>query len=249
MTLVKICGLRDAASALEAAKAGADFVGLVFAESKRQVTPQECYDVCEAIRGLERRPQGPASFEGPAIGEVRGSSWFGAWAEAIDTAAWRWRPLIVGVFADMGAHEVNEIAETAGLDMVQLSGRESADYIRKIGLPVIRAIHVGEETTVDDVADEAAEVRTASAILLDTASAAVRGGTGLAFDWSIAAEAAPRLPFLLAGGLTPANVAEAIQQVQPWGIDVSSGVETNGVKDHEKIRAFLRAAKGVPRER
>jgi phosphoribosylanthranilate isomerase len=249
MTLVKICGVRDPATALEAVKAGADMVGLMFAESKRRVTPQECHDVCEAIRGIERRPDGPALFEGPEPGEVRGSSWFNAWAEAIDTAAWRWRPLIVGVFADMDAGEVNDIASAAGLDVVQLSGAESADFIRRIERPVIRAIHVREQMTDEEIYDEAAELRTAAALMLDTASAAARGGTGEAFDWDIAAAAAQRLPFLLAGGLTPANVAEAVARVQPWGVDVSSGVETDGKKDIEKIRAFIRAAKGAPVER
>jgi phosphoribosylanthranilate isomerase len=249
MSLVKICGIRDPETAIETAKAGADFIGLIFAESRRQVTPQECHDVCEAIRGIERRAPGVARFDGPEPGEVKGASWFGAWAEAIDTNAWRWRPLIVGVFAGMSADEVNDIASAAGLDLVQLSGGEPADFIRKVERPVIRAVHVGETTTADDIYDESVELRTAAALLLDTASDRARGGTGERFDWSVAAEAAPRLPFLLAGGLTPENVGEAIAQVRPWGVDVSSGVETDGKKDIEKIRAFIRAAKGAARDR
>ncbi len=245
MTLVKICGLRDAETALETAKAGADMIGVMFAESKRKVTPQECHDVCEAIRSLERRGQGLAEFEGPAPGEVRGASWFGAWAEAIDTTAYRWRPLIVGVFAGMTVSEVNDIAAAAQLDLVQLSGGESADFIRKVERPVLRAIHVGEASTCEDVIDESVELRTAAALLLDTASAKAQGGTGQTFDWDVAAEAAPRLPFLLAGGLSPDHVAAAVEQVGPWGVDVSSGVETDGTKDIDKIRAFIRAAKGV----
>jgi len=245
MTLVKICGLRDPQTALEAAKAGADLIGLMFAESRRKVSPQECYDVCEAIRGIERRGQGLATFEGPEAGEVRGASWFGAWAEAIDTTAWRWRPLITGVFAGQSADEVNEIAAAAGLDLVQLSGGESIEFVRKIERPVIRAIHVSPEVDAEGVADAAAELRAASALLLDTGAKGAFGGTGQAFDWDVAAEAAKRLPFLLAGGLTPENVAEAVERVEPWGVDVSSGVESDGKKDVEKIRAFIRAAKGV----
>ena len=245
MTLVKICGIRNPETAVEAAKAGTDFIGLMFAESKRKVTPQECYDVCEAIRGIERRADGQARFDGPEPGEVRGASWFGAWAEAIDTTAWRWRPLLIGVFAGTPVDEVNEIASAAGLDLVQLSGGESADYIRKLERPAIRAIHVGPATTAEDVDDEAVELRTAAGLLLDTASEFARGGTGKSFDWGVAAQVAPRLPFLLAGGLSPENVAEAVALVQPWGVDVSTGVETDGIKDVEKIRAFIRAAKGV----
>jgi phosphoribosylanthranilate isomerase len=243
MTLVKICGVRDPETALAAAEAGADFIGLMFAESKRRVTPQQCYDVVETLKA--KRAQGPdAEFDGPARGDVSARTWFGVWADAIEQSAARWRPLIVGVFADMDADEVNDIARTAGLDLVQLSGGETQGYIERIQRPVIRAVHVSETDTAFDVAD-AISAGSAAGLLLDTASPAARGGTGLAFDWEVAAEVARRTPFLLAGGLTPENVAAAIEQVEPWGVDVSSGVETDGQKDIEKVRAFIRAAKGT----
>ena len=110
--------------------------------------------------------------------------------------------------------------------------------------PVLKALHVGDQTTAEDIFDRASGLP-AACLMLDTASAHARGGTGLTFDWDVATEVARRVPFLLAGGLTPENVAGAIEQVQPWGVDVSSGVETGGTKDIEKIRAFIRAAKGV----
>ena len=243
MTLVKICGLRDAETALEGAKAGADFIGIMFAESKRKVTPQQCYDIVEALK--EKRTQGrDASFDGPRRGDVSASSWFSAWAEEIEQSAARWRPLIVGVFADMEVDDVNDIADAAGLDLVQLSGGESTEFAGRVHLPVIRAIHVGPGTTEFDVWD-AAKPGTSAGIMLDTASADARGGTGAAFDWAVANEVARRTPFFLAGGLTPENVAVAVGQVEPWAVDVSSGVETDGIKDIEKIRAFIRAAKGV----
>ena len=129
MTLVKICGVRSPEVAIAAAEAGADFVGLMFAESKRRMTPQECYDIVEALKA-KRTTQGPdAEFDGPARGDVSARSWFGVWADAIEQSATRWRPLIVGVFADMPADEVNDIANTAGLDLVQLSGGETQGYI------------------------------------------------------------------------------------------------------------------------
>ncbi|MCB0135503.1 MAG: phosphoribosylanthranilate isomerase [Caldilineaceae bacterium] len=243
MTVVKICGLRDPDTAVEAAKAGADMIGLMFAESRRRVTPQECFDVCEAIRGIERRTHPPVQFEAPARDEVRGLGWFGAWAEAIDTSLIRWRPLLVGVFADQPFAEVNEISEAAGLDFVQLSGGEDAEFIASVRFPVLSAVHVAASTDCDDILDRARERRSAAAILLDTAAGTARGGTGEAFDWDVAAGAAERLPFLLGGGLTPENVADAVARVQPWGVDVSSGVETGGAKDITKVRAFIRAAK------
>ena len=243
MTLVKICGLKDAETALETAKAGADFIGIMFAESKRRVTPQQCHDIVEAIKGA--RTQGrEATFEGPARGEVSARTWFGAWADAIEQSAVRWRPLLVGVFAGMTADEVNDIADAAGVDLVQLSGGEDDDFVRRVHLPVIRTIHVGEGSSADDI-----EVRcipgVPAGLMLDTASKTALGGTGTSFDWSVAEDIAQRKPFLLAGGLTPENVAGAVEQVQPWGVDVSTGVETEGSKDIEKIRAFIRAAKGV----
>lgn len=243
MTLVKICGLRDAATAVETAKAGADFIGLVFAESKRRVTPQECYDIVEAIKA--GRAQGrEATFGGPARGEVSARSWFGAWAAAIEQSAARWRPLIVGVFAGMTAEEVNDIADAAGIDLVQLSGGEDDDFVRRVERPVLRVVHVREGMTADDIEDRF-HPGTPAGLMLDTGSNAALGGTGEAFDWGLAAEIAPRTPLLLAGGLTPENVAGAVASCEPWGVDVSTGVETEGVKDIQKIRAFIRAAKGV----
>ncbi|MGE0570139.1 MAG: phosphoribosylanthranilate isomerase [Dehalococcoidia bacterium] len=246
MTIVKICGLRDPGRAVDAARAGADMIGLMFAESRRRVTPQECFDICEAIRGLERRQPPPVQFESPSRDEVRGFSWFGAWAEAIDTSLVRWRPLITGVFADQPAEEVNEIADAAGLDLVQLSGGEDASYIARIHRPVLSAVHVSAAMDSDEVLDAARERGIAAAILLDTAAGGARGGTGESFNWNVAAGAAHRIPFLLAGGLTPENVSIAVGRVQPWGVDVSTGVETGGVKDAVKIRDFIRAAKEAP---
>ncbi len=243
MTCVKICGVRDPETAAEATKAGADFIGIMFAESKRQVTPQQCYDIIEAVRETRRNGE-LARIEGPQRGEVRGASWFGAWNEAIDDALARWRPLIVGVFADQEVADANEIADAAGLELIQLSGGEGEDFVRAITRPVLQAIHVRPETTGDDVI-ETAVPGAAAGIMLDTGSAQARGGTGETFDWAVASEVQARLPVMLAGGLSPENVGEAITAVEPWAVDVSTGVETEGRKDIEKVRAFTRAVKGA----
>ena len=243
MTLVKICGIKDAETAAETARAGADLIGLMFAESKRRVTPQQCHDIVEAIKA--GRSQGrEATFEGPVRGEVAARTWFGAWAEAIDQSATRWRPLIVGVFAGMNPDEVNNIADAAGIDLVQLSGGEDDDFVRRVHHPVIRTVHVHPGASAEDVEDRCVAGISAG-LMLDTGSAGALGGTGTTFDWAVAEELAQRKPFFLAGGLTPETVAGAIEQVQPWAVDVSSGVETEGAKDIEKIRAFIRAAKGA----
>jgi len=95
---------------------------------------------------------------------------------------------------------------------------------------------VGADTVLDQL-----EGGLAHAVLLDSKG----GGTGKAFDWSVGAQVHAQVPFLLAGGLNPANVESAVRDVRPWGVDVSSGTETDGVKDHDKIRAFIRAAKSA----
>ena len=245
MTRVKICGLRDVETAVDAAKAGADMIGLVFAESRRKVTPQECFDVMTALHEL-RGHEGAVQFAGPGRGEVRGASWFGAWNDAIEETLFRTRPLVVGVFADMTAEEVNNIADAAKLDLVQLSGGEDDAFIDEIEWPVLRAIHVSDGMSAFDVQD-AASPGHARALMLDTASANARGGTGEAFDHSVAAEVAERLPIMLAGGLDPDNVGEAVAAVEPWAVDVSSGVETDGQKDPAKVRAFVAAVKEADR--
>ena len=138
---------------------------------------------------------------------------------------------------------MNEIAEAAGVDLVQLSGAEDDRFVRAIEKPVIRVVHIGEQMTADDVFEAAAPGLSVS-VMLDTGKPGSRGGTGESFDWSVAEEVAGRWPIFLAGGLTPENVAAAVAQVQPWAVDVSTGVETDGKKDIEKVRAFIRAAKG-----
>lgn len=245
MTRVKICGLRDAATAIAAVEAGADFVGMVFAESRRKVTPQECYDIVAAVHE-KRKTAGRVPIGGPARGDVTARSWFGAWSEAIEESLFRTRPLVVGVFADQTAAEVNDIADAAKLDLVQLSGDEDESFCDAIRWPVLRTLHVSAGETSDDVAGR---VRAGHerAIHLDTASPAVRGGTGERFDWTVATELAARMPVMLAGGLTPENAGEAVRSVRPWAVDVSSGVETDGEKDIEKVRAFIAAVKGVDR--
>lgn len=243
MTRVKICGVRDPGTAAQATKAGVDFIGIMFAESKRQVTPQQCYDIIAAVRETRRNGE-VARIEGPQRGEVRGASWFGAWNEAIDDALARWRPLIVGVFADQEVADANEITDAAGLELIQLSGGEDEDFVRAIGRPVLQAIHVHPETGAEEVI-EAAVPGAAAGIMLDTGSAQARGGTGEPFDWTVAAAVGERLPLMLAGGLSPENVGRAIAAVGPWAVDVSSGVETDGRKDIEKVRAFTRAVKGA----
>lgn len=144
----------------------------------------------------------------------------------------------VGVFADQPIDDVRRLADTAGLGAVQLHGSEPAEYALGLMQPVIKAVAVGE--TFEPRAVD--EWPTAITVLLDAHDPVRRGGTGRTIDWGRAAAAAARRPVFLSGGLTPANVATAIRQVRPYGIDLSSGVEASpGVKDPAKLRALFDA--------
>jgi indole-3-glycerol phosphate synthase / phosphoribosylanthranilate isomerase len=144
-------------------------------------------------------------------------------------------PDLIGVFVNEEAEVINDVAEQVGLHFVQLHGNESAEFCQQIKRPVIKAVQL---RSLDD--REAINTYKGAVwrILLDTPSAGW-GGTGVTHDWSVASTIAQSLPILLAGGLTPENVFEAITQVRPWGVDVSSGVETHKQKDTGKIRAFI----------
>ena len=127
-----------------------------------------------------------------------------------------------------------------GLNLAQLHGSESPDFCQALFPQVIKSFRVKDESVLDIIPRYKA-----SAYLLDTYDAKLKGGTGQSFDWGIAKQAVRYGPIILSGGLTPVNVCQAITQVQPYAVDVSSGVESEpGKKDHDKLRAFLEAAKG-----
>jgi phosphoribosylanthranilate isomerase len=147
--------------------------------------------------------------------------------------------LSVGVFVDEEAGVVRELAARVGLDWVQLHGRESPEYCGSLGRRVLKAIPIQDEASLGALR---LYQGAAQAFLLDTYRAGQAGGTGLAFDWELAARAREYGPIVLAGGLTAENVAEAIKIGRPQAVDVSSGVETvPGKKDPQKLRAFFKA--------
>lgn len=148
----------------------------------------------------------------------------------------------VGLFVNASDAAVNETADACGLDIIQLHGEESPDFCAGIRRRVIKALRVRDAASLEPMASYRV-----SAFLLDAWSPSAHGGTGLTFNWDIAADAARRGSIVLAGGLTPDNVADAIGQVRPCGVDVSSGVESApGVKDAARVGEFIRKAKEIP---
>ena len=235
VSIVKICGLRELPHMVAAAQAGATLLGMVFVPGVRRQINQE------TAQGLVERFR--LSFPD--------------------------RPKIVGLFADQPIEEVTDIAQFVGLDWIQLCGKEGPDFWSQIDRPLLQSFHVpnppvgGNTAVVDNVVvgPEAlirdyrsgtlaflegrlqALERSGGLAILDRGSEEQPGGVGQSFDWTVARNLADQhYRFLLAGGLTPDNVTCAIDVAHPYGVDVSTGVETDGVKDPEKILAFVHAA-------
>jgi phosphoribosylanthranilate isomerase len=212
VTRIKIDGIRTEEQALGAAEAGADFIGMVFAESPRQITPSEAEKIVAALKNKKSH---------------------------VET---------VGVFVNSRSGTVNNIAEKCGLDYVQLSGDEPWEYCREITQPLIQVIRVSRNRKPEQVCKDLSYGtkllgEKKHIYLIDSSVPGLYGGTGRKFDWKLAVPIAREFPVIIAGGLTPENVSEAIKVISPWGVDVSSGVETKGVKDLDKIKKFIEAVR------
>lgn len=197
-------------------------------------------DAAEAVRlgawaiGLIHFDGSPRCVEPAAAAEI--------------SAAFRRKAEVVGVFVNPTLEEVNQAAENAGLTMVQLNGAEGASFCaevgRRTGLKVIKAIHVASAADV-----HAAEAYRTDFHLFDRRGKGLWGGTGESFDWELLRGHRSEVPAILAGGLRPDNVAEAVAVVHPYAVDVASGVEAEpGRKDHAAMAAFFEAAQpaGAP---
>jgi phosphoribosylanthranilate isomerase len=147
----------------------------------------------------------------------------------------------VGVFVDPTLDEIDRARELFPEMIVQLSGNEAPEFVHSIRGTIIKALHVGDEPAGE--MEEVFNTFAPSLMLLDTKVAGKHGGTGVTFDWSRIARLARWRPLMVAGGLTPANVADCVRRVRPFGVDVRSGIETDGRKDPAKMRAFVKAVR------
>ena len=230
MTRFKICGIRDLSSALVAAEVGAELLGFVFVEGvRRQLQPDEGAKIIAEFRR-----------------SVRSRIKSGTGSELVEGRL----PKIVGLFANQSPQFVNDVTRLCGLDHLQLCGDEPPEMWDLLDARVIRQVKVREDLPRKQSLEEACRkveeaLDAGHRVLLDKHEAGQLGGTGIVFDWSLARDIAKDYRVSLAGGLTPDNVAEAIDTVRPWAVDVSSGVETNGVKDPAKIGAFAAAVRAA----
>ena len=192
MTKVKICGLSTVEAVETAVLAGADYIGFVFAASKRQVSLEQAQELAKRVTGKTK---------------------------------------IVGVFVSPSLEDLEQAIGQVPLDMVQIHGTFDEVLIPLISVPVIRAIQLS---------DQEAQVTSQADYLLFDAPVA---GSGQTFDWGLLKDQKIQQDFFIAGGLTVDNVRQARETFQPYAVDVSSGVETDGRKDIEKIKAFIEGAK------
>jgi phosphoribosylanthranilate isomerase len=223
MVRIKICGLTNIADARAAVWAGADLLGFIFyPASRRHVTPATVRAIVSAVR--DDQP---------------------------DVVA-------VGVFVNEPVETICQVLDYCGLEVAQLHGDEppamlglDADHpsaLRGCAYKALRPATIEGAVRLATVyaLPETVRGRCMPALLVDTHDATQRGGTGRAGDWTLAARLAAQYPLLLAGGLTPDNVAVAVRAVRPWGVDVATGVEcAPGKKDHAALRAFISAARSA----
>ena len=149
----------------------------------------------------------------------------------------------VGVFQDEKIEDIKYYTEYLELDVIQLHGSEDDKYIRKLNnLKVWKAVSIDIKTLCPD---ESIEYDGVDGILLDSSANGIKGGTGLCFDWDVIRNLNLRKKLILAGGLNPENVQDAIYGVKPYAVDVSSGVEKNGLKDYEKIKNFIEKVRKI----
>ena len=211
---VKMCGISKVETIPAVVEAKPDYMGLVFAPSKRQVTVEQAKILIE-----ELHKQCINHYD----------------IKVVKT---------VGVFVNETLDNLVRIADTANLDAVQLHGDEDEAFIQSLkertNVEVWKAIQIRTAADTEKWIDSSADM-----LLFDAYHKDERGGTGEVFDWS-SLDAFER-PFMLAGGIDSTNVARAIRTVRPYGIDISSGIETNGVKDDEKITAFTKIVKSIGR--
>ena len=211
---VKMCGISKVETIPAVVEAKPDYMGLVFAPSKRQVTVEQAEILVE-----ELHKQCINHYDTKVVKTV-------------------------GVFVNETLDNLVRIADTANLDAVQLHGDEDEAFIQSLkertNVEVWKAVQIRSAADVEKWIDSSADM-----LLFDAYHKDERGGTGEIFDWS-SLDAFER-PFMLAGGIDSTNVARAIRTVRPYGIDISSGIETNGVKDDEKITAFTKIVKSIGR--
>ena len=225
---VKMCGISKVETIPAIVDAKPDYMGLVFAPSKRQVTVEQAKTLVEELYKQNVVGNNSEAEQTEPVTSLDTAS-----SETIKT---------VGVFVNETIENLLKIAEEVKLDVIQLHGDEDESFIQILkeqsNVEVWKAVQVRSATDAEKWIDSSADM-----LLFDAYHKDERGGTGEVFDWSSLDEF--ERPFMLAGGIDSTNVARAIRTVRPYGIDISSGIETEGVKDNEKMKAFTNIVRTI----
>ena len=225
---VKMCGISNVETIPAIIDAKPDYMGLVFAPSKRQVTVEQAKTLVEELYKQNVVGNNSEVEQTEPVTSLDTAS-----SETIKT---------VGVFVNETVENLLKIAEEVKLDVIQLHGDEDESFIQILkeqsNVEVWKAVQVRSAADAEKWIDSSADM-----LLFDAYHKDERGGTGEVFDWSSLDEF--DRPFMLAGGIDSTNVARAIRTVRPYGIDISSGIETEGVKDNEKIKAFTNIVRTI----
>lgn len=230
---VKMCGISkiETISAVVASKP--DYMGIVFAPSKRQVTVGDAKILVAELHKQYAEMYGTETVSADTVQNDNIFSTEHTPADAIKT---------VGVFVNETVDNLVSVVRDVHLDAVQLHGDEDEAFIRSLkertNVEVWKAVQIRSASDAEKWIDSSADM-----LLFDAYHKNERGGTGQVFDWSCLDEF--ERPFMLAGGIDSTNVARAIRTVRPYGIDISSGIETDGMKDHEKMKAFINVVKYI----
>ena len=252
LKIIKVCGITNAEDALVACRSGANLIGVIFAEkSPRFVSRDQAKEIVAAVRSFGERS---SAYKFPEHSSTLAPLPHLVSSATVIEQATR-RPLVIGVFQNHDPEHIRDIVSDCGLDLVQLHGTEGFEAAnpKNCGVPAVRVVDVEIDPESGAVSGNAIEkvlnaiTNDPVAVLLDTAikGSKTGGGTSRTFDWSIAEKVqAAGLPVIVAGGLTPGNIKEAVNTIRPYGVDVSSGVEASpGRKDHAKVRDFLSIAR------
>ena len=246
-TCVKICGVQNVEDALVAARAGADMIGLIFVrKSKRYVSLENAQKIVSAIRGF--RESGDREIL-KRSSEKDNNEWYESRRREIVNVCNKHRPLVVGVFQNHDLDALCDVVKRVRIDVAQLHGNETPEYASKCPIPTISVLHVdiaSSNDPIDSLVKRSRELKgKTDAILLDSRVPGQTGGTGKVFDWTLARRFPDNVPVILAGGLKPPNVSNAIAQARPWCVDVAGGVarEDGVTKDHNQIVLFVERAK------
>tara|TARA_Y100000817_G_C16737858_1_gene491027 strand:- start:79 stop:807 length:729 start_codon:yes stop_codon:yes gene_type:complete len=232
---IKICGIKDVATAEFCQEIGVDFIGLVFTKSTRKISVQTAKQIVNSLGDPLNHFNLGHTLPESSIQAT--NEWFKQSHAILDSYIKVKKPLTVGIFAKESVGEINDIIEETGIDLVQLSGEYNIEDAQEINRQTLFSLGINGL----DAENYKSKIRAgfALSVIFDSISSDSLGGTGKTFNWNEIKDISIHMPFILAGGLNVDNVELAMKNCNPWGLDISTGVEKDGVKDFGLINELV----------